>query len=65
MKLKKDYLIVAWLLVALYLLFLRPKTSFKCNFKVTSTRCANDNNCLLNQKCMNNGVSGKFCWQCT
>ena len=63
MKLSRDYVIIALTIVVLYLLFMRPRTSFASkSWKFNSTRCAINNDCYsVGGRCMNNGVKGKFC----
>ena len=60
MKLSRDYVIIALALIVLYLLFMRPRTSF-ARWKFNSTRCITNTQCSRGGKCMNNGVKGKFC----
>jgi len=63
MKLSRDYVIIALVLVVLYLLFVSPRKSFaRKSWHFNSTRCAINNDCSsVGGRCMNNGVKGKFC----
>ena len=63
MKLSRDYLIAALVLVVLYLLFMSPQMSFAGkSWHFTGKRCVTNNECSSSGgKCMNNGLRGKFC----
>ena len=61
MKLSRDYLIAALVLIALYMMFMRPQMSFAGKiWHFTGKRCITNRDCAVGT-CANNGVRGKFC----